>query len=55
MTHILASGSGGQESGHMVAGFSAQGLTRLNLRGLQGLWSHLRFGVLHQALWLLAE
>lgn len=45
----------GQKSRHGIAIFSAPGLTRLTLRGLQGLWSHLRFRVLHQALWLLAE
>ena len=36
--HILAHGSGGQKSGHGVAGFSAQGLTRLKSSYHPGLW-----------------
>lgn len=41
-----------QKSGH---GFFAQRLPMLKLRCFLGLWSHLRFGVLFQDHWLLAE
>ena len=38
-----------QESGHSLAGFSAQILTRLQSRCQMGLWSHLRLAVPFQA------
>lgn len=55
-THIhYLTVSAGQESGHGLAGSSAQGLTRLTSSGKLRLCTHLSFGDLFQVCWWLAE